>query len=137
MLKWPIVCDLDRATRSGGCGSAFLAERTPSAGRGVEFDGLAEHEGFGLSGGTGDRARAHIEDEIALSESRPVARDPWLTEHFAPDCRDHAGQCALDIAAIDGELANRAIRSVLDIRLEAGQDFRLRPIRRRNSAGEN
>jgi len=73
MLQLLVVGDGDGATVARGCRRAFRAERTSRAGRGIEFDDLARHEGFGLPGRACDGPRAHVDREIALAESRSVA----------------------------------------------------------------
>src|ERR1700693_4721153 len=99
MLQLLVVRDGDRSPGARSRRGALGSQRTRGARLGVEFNESARHEGFRLTCGAGDRARAHVDREVALAEERPIARNPWFAKHFAAAREDLGGEGTVDVAA--------------------------------------
>src|SRR5580658_3612635 len=101
MLERLIVSDRNGAPGTRGRQGALGAQRALGARGGIELDNVAGDERLDLARGTGDRARAHVDREVALSEDLPVARDPGLAKYLAAAREDLGRQRTVDVPAVD------------------------------------
>ena len=103
---------LKRCARSLALRSCLFSERAALAGYRVELYGAADRKRLGLTVGTSESVRTHIDDEVAFGETGAIARYPRFAEHFATSREDLRGERAIDVAAIDRELRDRAASAI-------------------------
>src|SRR5580658_2418210 len=138
MLELLVVSDSDSSPRSLRRRGALGTQRALSARVGIELHDIARDERLDLARGAGDRARAHVDREVAFSEHLAVARDPRLAEYLAATREDLGRQGTVDVPAVDGQLTNDvAFGAALDIGLQAWNGFELGTIGGRDRAREN